>query len=72
MRLTPGMRVGPYEVLAPIGSGGMAEVYRARDTRLQREVAIKVVGEALASDSGFLGRLEQESVELQESLRPCL
>jgi hypothetical protein len=61
VRLTPGTRVGPYEVLASIGSGGMAEVYRARDTRLQREVAIKVVGDALASDAGFLGRLEQEA-----------
>ena len=61
VRLTPGTRLGPYEVLASLGSGGMSEVYRARDNRLQREVAIKVVGEALAGDAGFLGRLEQEA-----------
>ncbi|HZJ53979.1 MAG TPA: protein kinase [Myxococcaceae bacterium] len=61
MRLTPGTRLGPYEVLASLGSGGMSEVYRARDTRLQREVAIKVVGESLAGDAGFLSRLEQEA-----------
>jgi Tol biopolymer transport system component len=48
-------------VLAALGSGGMSEVYRARDSRLQREVAIKVVGEALAGDAGILGRLEQEA-----------
>jgi hypothetical protein len=48
-------------VLAVLGSGGMSEVYRARDNRLQREVAIKVVGEALAGDAGILGRLEQEA-----------
>jgi len=61
VRLTPGTRLGPYEVLAVLGSGGMSEVYRARDSRLQREVAIKVVGEALAGDAGILGRLEQEA-----------
>ncbi|HEY1333023.1 MAG TPA: serine/threonine-protein kinase, partial [Myxococcaceae bacterium] len=59
--MTPGTRLGPYEVLAVLGSGGMSEVYRARDSRLQREVAIKVVGEALAGDAGILGRLEQEA-----------
>src|SRR5215471_6097163 len=61
MRLSPGTRLGPYEVLATLGSGGMSEVYRARDSRLHREVAIKVVGEALTGDPGFLGRLEQEA-----------
>src|SRR5262249_38978757 len=61
VRLTPGTRVGPYEVVATLGSGGMAEVYRARDARLQREVALKVVVEALAGDTGFLSRLEQEA-----------
>src|SRR5213080_2999460 len=43
MRLAPGTRLGPYEVLAPIGAGGMGEVYRARDPRLRRDVAIKVL-----------------------------
>ena len=61
MRLTPGTRLGPYEVLGTLGSGGMSEVYRARDSRLQRDVAIKVVGESLAGDAGFLSRLEQEA-----------
>jgi len=61
VRLAPGTRLGPYEVLATLGSGGMSEVYRARDSRLQREVAIKVVGEALAGDTAFLNRLEQEA-----------
>jgi hypothetical protein len=61
VRLSPGNRVGPYEVLASLGAGGMAEVYRVRDPRLQREVALKVVGDALASDPSFLARLEQEA-----------
>ena len=43
----PGTRIGPYEILAPIGAGGMGEVYRARDTRLNRDVAVKVLPEAL-------------------------
>ena len=59
MRLGAGVRLGPYEVLAFIGAGGMAEVYRARDTRLGREVAVKVVSEAVGlprvRSRGFLG-----------------
>ena len=43
MNLTPGARIGGYEIIAPIGAGGMGEVYRARDTRLNRDVAIKVL-----------------------------
>ena len=61
MRLVNGTRLGPYEVLAFIRAGGMAEVYRAKDTRLQREVAVKVVGAALSADGDFLSRLEQEA-----------
>jgi eukaryotic-like serine/threonine-protein kinase len=61
VRLAPGTRVGPYEVVATLGSGGMAEVYRARDSRLQREVALKVVGETLSGDGAFLARLEHEA-----------
>jgi eukaryotic-like serine/threonine-protein kinase len=61
VRLTPGTRLGPYEVLSPLGSGGMAEVYRARDTRLGRDIALKVVNEALASDPELLHRFEQEA-----------
>ena len=61
MRLASGIRLGPYEVLALLGTGGMAEVYRARDTRLGREVAIKVVSEALGADRAFVERFEREA-----------
>ena len=61
MRLTKGTRVGPYEVLSALGSGGMAEVYRARDTRLGRDIAIKVVNEALAADPELVRRFDQEA-----------
>jgi len=61
VRLGPGTRVGPYEVVALLGSGGMAEVYRARDTRLGREVALKFVSEALGSGPELLGRLDREA-----------
>ena len=61
MRLTPGSRLGPYEVLSILGTGGMAEVYRARDTRLGRDVALKVVNEALAGDPELVRRFEQEA-----------
>ncbi|MGE5275563.1 MAG: protein kinase domain-containing protein [Acidobacteriota bacterium] len=61
MPLTAGSRLGPYEVVAPIGAGGMGEVYRAKDPRLGREVAIKVLPAALANDAERLGRFEQEA-----------
>ena len=61
MRLTPGTRVGPYEVVALLGAGGMAEVYRAKDTRLGRDVAIKVMSEALGADGPLLERFEREA-----------
>src|ERR1700747_2568978 len=48
--LTRGTRLGPYEILAPIGAGGMGEVYRARDTRLGRDVAVKIISSHLSSD----------------------
>ena len=61
MALTPGTRLGPYEINAQIGVGGMGEVYRARDTRLDRIVAIKVLPEALAADPQFRDRFEREA-----------
>jgi len=61
MLLAVGQRLGPYEVLAPIGAGGMGEVYRARDTRLERTVAIKVLPSELSSDRERLSRFEQEA-----------
>jgi len=50
MAIVPGMRLGPYETVSPLGEGGMGEVYRARDTRLERSVAIKVLPANLSSD----------------------
>jgi len=61
MVLTSGIKLGPYEILAPLGAGGMGEVYRARDTRLDREVAIKVLPESLSQDPDRLRRFEQEA-----------
>jgi serine/threonine protein kinase len=61
MPLTIGARLGAYEILGPIGAGGMGEVYRARDSRLQRVVAIKVLPTAFAADPERLARFEQEA-----------
>jgi Tol biopolymer transport system component len=61
MALSPGTKLGPYEIQSPLGAGGMGEVYRARDTRLGRDVAIKVLPEALAKDADRLLRFEQEA-----------
>jgi Tol biopolymer transport system component len=61
MSIAAGSRIGPYEVVGWLGAGGMGEVYRARDPRLGREVAIKVIPEAFAADSGRLRRFEQEA-----------
>ena len=61
MSISPGSRLGPYEILAPIGAGGMGEVYRARDPRLAREVAIKVLPPSFSSDADRLRRFEQEA-----------
>ena len=61
MRLTPGTRLGPYEILAPIGAGGMGEVYRAQDTRLNRTVAVKVMPPHLAIDPSARQRFEREA-----------
>ena len=61
MPLQSGTRLGPYEILAALGAGGMGEVYRARDTRLGRDVAIKILPEAFAADADRLRRFEQEA-----------
>ena len=59
--LSAGTRLGPYEIVAPLGAGGMGVVYRARDSRLHREVAIKVIAESLAQDADAIRRFEQET-----------
>jgi eukaryotic-like serine/threonine-protein kinase len=61
MSLSPGTRLGPYEILAPIGAGGMGEVYRAKDPRLGRDVAIKVLPASFSADPDRLRRFEQEA-----------
>src|SRR6202043_2237024 len=61
MTLSAGTRLGPYEILASIGAGGMGEVYRARDSKLDRDVAIKVLPESVAADPGTLARFEREA-----------
>jgi len=61
MTLTSSTKLGPYQIVAPLGAGGMGEVYRARDTRLGRDVAIKVLPEGLAKDADRLRRFEQEA-----------
>jgi hypothetical protein len=64
MNLSPGTRLGPYEVVAPLGAGGMGEVYRARDTKLDRDVALKTLPESFAHDADRLTRFELEAKTL--------
>src|SRR5947209_8138995 len=61
MQLQGGTRLGPYEIIAPLGAGGMGEVYRARDTRLDRTVAIKIVSSALGDRQELRQRFEREA-----------
>ena len=70
MPLTPGARLGPYEVTAPIGVGGMGEVYRARDTRLKRDVALKVLPQSFAHDPDRLARFQREAEVLASLNHP--
>src|SRR3981189_2931624 len=70
MPLAAGTRFGPYEILAPIGAGGMGEVYRARDTRLDRTVAIKVLPEHLSSNPQLRDRFEREAKAISSLSHP--
>ena len=70
MPLSTGDRLGPYEILAPLGAGGMGEVYRARDTKLDRAVAIKILPEAFAADSERIARFQREAKTLASLNHP--
>src|ERR1700681_2570320 len=70
MRLALGTKLGPYEIVAPLGAGGMGEVYRARDTTLHRDVAIKVLPELVASDPDRLARFHREAQVLASLNHP--
>jgi len=70
MSVTPGTRLGPYEILAPLGAGGMGEVYRARDPKLNRDVAIKILPETVALDADRLARFSREAQTLAALTHP--
>jgi serine/threonine protein kinase len=70
MPLTPGTKLGPYEVVAPLGAGGMGEVYRARDTRLGRDVAVKVLPQHLSADADVRARFEREAKTISSLNHP--
>src|SRR5438132_1956566 len=70
LRLLSGTRLGPYEVVERVGAGGMGEVYRARDTRLNRSVAVKLLPSELASDARFRVRLEREAKAISALSHP--
>jgi serine/threonine-protein kinase len=70
LTLNPGTRLGPYEIAAPLGVGGMGEVYRARDTKLHRDVAIKVLPQSVADDPGRLARFRREAQVLASLNHP--
>src|SRR5450432_1918173 len=70
MAFTSGTRLGPYEILSPLGAGGMGEVYRARDTKLSRNVALKVLPEAFVRDPDRMARFEREAKMLASLNHP--
>jgi len=70
LALTPGTRLGVYEIVAPIGEGGMGQVFRARDTRLNRDVALKVLPDSFANDPDRLARFTREAQTLASLNHP--
>ena len=70
MPLAPGAKLGPYEIVSPIGAGGMGEVYRARDTRLDRSVAIKIVSGDVTTNPELRQRFEREARALSSLSHP--
>ena len=70
MPLTSGTRLGPYEIVAPIGAGGLGEVYRAKDTRLDHTVAVKVLASHLSSDPELRQRLDREAKSISVLQHP--
>ena len=72
MRFASGARLGPFEILNPLGAGGMGEVYRARDTRLDRTVALKVLHGHLAADEHLRQRFDREARTISRPSLNCL
>ncbi|HKF42812.1 MAG TPA: protein kinase, partial [Thermoanaerobaculia bacterium] len=70
MSISPGTRLGPYEVVSPIGAGGMGEVFRARDTRLDRTVAVKVLPPHLSASPEARQRFEREAKTISQLSHP--
>ena len=70
MSLSPGSRLGPYEIVAPLGAGGMGEVYKARDTRLERTVAVKVLPQHLSASPEIRQRFEREAKTISQLSHP--
>src|SRR5512132_878587 len=70
MTLSAGTRLGPYEILSSLGAGGMGEVYRAKDSKLKRDVAIKVLPQSLAKDADALARFEREALAVAALSHP--
>src|SRR6476646_11398666 len=70
MSLSTGTKLGPYEVLSPLGAGGMGEVYRAKDTRLGRDVAVKVLPAHMSSSAELRQRLDREAKTISQLSHP--
>src|ERR1700736_3978002 len=70
MGLSPGTRLGPYEILTPLGAGGMGEVYRAKDTRLERMVAVKVLPSHMSASPESRQRFEREAKTISQLSQP--